>query len=699
MGKSRRNRAGASNRSDPVGGRPRTVKEPSDPQLAALRNDKILPVVKDLRSADPKTRTTAAGAIANIVEDSKCRKLLLREQIVHIVLTETLADSSIESRAAGWEILNVLAQNEESDFCVHLFRCDVLTPAEHALSQVLETLQSTETPFSKLTKAQQEFVWRITLSIIDLVGQLAEARSEILEAVTGNAAITRAFFALVCTSAAPFEIHWAAVTCLARLCDDQRALSQAVVDDQVSGCYQSLLKLTEAGGPMAVAACSVLHSVFATLEWFDHSPGRDGASDAILVPVLTKALEQQQQEPKDKAEDHSTEVLGQALQVLAMMGTTLDTSLEKGNRDEVALLGGARKGALLDEGEELAGGDDDSEAGEGSDAEMMEDEEEGVLTINGKKRGKEPKTDGSDAGGESDEEMDDADLDADMENVTGADEKDAEVSELGDLPTLRELIGTAVPQIMRVVKARPQDVDEAALAIRLDALSALNNIAWTVSCIDLADEGNAGIRQAWGRAARQIWLEVVRPLVTGAITVDLQVAAKVTGLAWALARVLGGETPADAGEQERFMAMRDSLSGSSGESGESVDGSDPFQSPSVMCIGVLGQMARDPAPVATNRKIGEYFLGVVEALPATPIADAVEALNQLFDIYGDEKAECDKAVFWPGKFLARLEADVAKIKAAAKTIDKRTASELRTRTDEAVLNLGRFVQYKKKHAS
>lgn len=136
MGKSRRNRAGAAHRADPVGCRPRTVKEPSDPQLAALRNDKILPVVKDLRSADPKTRTTAAGAIANIVEDSKCRKLLLREQIVQIVLTETLADSSIESRAAGWEILNVLAQFEEGDFCVHLFRSDVLTPVERALSQV-----------------------------------------------------------------------------------------------------------------------------------------------------------------------------------------------------------------------------------------------------------------------------------------------------------------------------------------------------------------------------------------------------------------------------------------------------------------------------------------------------------------------------------------------------------------------------------
>lgn len=138
MAKSRRNRA--ARRKDPIA---KTVKPPSDPELAALRTSKVLPVVTDLQSADPKLRSSAAAAVANIIQDSRCRKLLLREQIVHIVLTQTLTDAALESRAAGWGILQTLAAAEEADFCVHLFRQDVLTAAEFAakmVSQLLTTL-------------------------------------------------------------------------------------------------------------------------------------------------------------------------------------------------------------------------------------------------------------------------------------------------------------------------------------------------------------------------------------------------------------------------------------------------------------------------------------------------------------------------------------------------------------------------------
>ena len=132
MAKSRRVKANAS-RSDPI---KKPVKPPSDPELAALRESKILPVLKELRSPEGKSRTAAASAIANIVTDTKCRKLLLREQIVHTVLTETLTDNSIDGRVAGWEILRVLAQEEEADFCVHLYRSDVLTAIQHAAKSV-----------------------------------------------------------------------------------------------------------------------------------------------------------------------------------------------------------------------------------------------------------------------------------------------------------------------------------------------------------------------------------------------------------------------------------------------------------------------------------------------------------------------------------------------------------------------------------
>lgn len=135
MGKSgRKNRA--KDRTDPIA---KPVKPPTDPELAALRESKILPIINDLTSPDTKKRTSAAVAIANLIEDPKCRKLLLREQIVRILLDQTITDSALESKSAGWGILRNLALEEEVDFCIHLYRQDVLT----AVSGISQTVSFT----------------------------------------------------------------------------------------------------------------------------------------------------------------------------------------------------------------------------------------------------------------------------------------------------------------------------------------------------------------------------------------------------------------------------------------------------------------------------------------------------------------------------------------------------------------------------
>ena len=134
MGKSKpRTRDRARNRDNPAG---KPVKPPADPELAAIREQRILPVLKDLQSAELKTRSAAASAISNIIEDTKSRKLLLREQIVKIIFEQTLTDSSLETRSAGWGILRNLALEEEADFCIHLYRQDVLTSIDGVIRTV-----------------------------------------------------------------------------------------------------------------------------------------------------------------------------------------------------------------------------------------------------------------------------------------------------------------------------------------------------------------------------------------------------------------------------------------------------------------------------------------------------------------------------------------------------------------------------------
>jgi hypothetical protein len=123
MGKSGR-KDRIKDRNNPIA---KPVKPPTDPELVAIREKQILPIIADLTNPESKKRSSAAVAITNIIEDTKCRKLLLRERIVRILLEETITDSALESKSAGWGILRNLALEEEADFCIHLYRQDILT--------------------------------------------------------------------------------------------------------------------------------------------------------------------------------------------------------------------------------------------------------------------------------------------------------------------------------------------------------------------------------------------------------------------------------------------------------------------------------------------------------------------------------------------------------------------------------------------
>ncbi|KAK8033392.1 hypothetical protein PG991_002790 [Apiospora marii] len=657
MGKSRRNRGKGGQRSDPIA---KPVKPPTDPELAALRESSILPVVKNLQSAEPSKRTEAAGAIANIIQDTKCRKLLLREQVVHIVLTETLTDASLESRAAGWEILKLLTEKEEADFCVHLFRVDVLTAIEHAAQKITETLTGPNVAnLNKASKAEQTLMWNIAEALCAILAALTEAQDDILVAVSGNEPALKFLFTLISCGAATTEVMNVALSCMMTLSEDNRQFVERILGDDQTQCFKHLLTFKSGRSLSAVLACGILHNVFSTMGWDDANPGREKSTDAALVPALSDALESPQGNQTNGAGGSDTvEILQLALEIIASIGTSIQESLEKGER------------ADIDDAPGLAGKDADM------DMDADDDDED---------------DDGDEDAEDEEDEMDDDEIEADMEKVTGVDDGFDEISGIDDLPTLKLLMHKAIPQIIKTAHSNQSTVETTSL-IRTHALTALNNIAWTVSCIDFSEGPNAAIQKAWAPIAQIIWKETVAH-VLASDTSDVGLATIVTSLAWAIARALRQDTPLQGGEHQKFISLYHASKNLPVE-----DEEDPFQSLGVKCLGVLGQLALDPAPIDLNREIGVFLLTVVAGLPdSTPLADGVEALNQLFDIYGDETYACDKEVFWQIGFLKHFEETVPKLKAATKKVDKRAQTELRMRADETMMNLTRFIQYKQKH--
>ncbi|KAI8723545.1 hypothetical protein NCS52_00210300 [Fusarium sp. LHS14.1] len=649
MAKSRRNRGHAA-RKNPI---EKTVKPPSDPELAALRESKILPVINDLKSSDPKSRSAAATAVSSIIQDERCRKLLLREQIVKTILDQTLTDAALESRAAGWGILQVLAQEEEPDFCVHLYRVDILTAIEFAAKSVTELLLSKELEFQKRSKAEQATILSIASSLISLLTALAEAQDDILEAISRNTIITRLLFLLTSDELASnpeiVSLRSDALACLMILCEDNQQLSDKVVASKEHRTYGTLLSLRKKANSDGILACGVLHNLFAALEGQDLALGAD---DSLLIPTLSQAIKTYEPGQTLDALGWANPIECQqlALEILASIGTTLNTS-------------GDVDGPPKPEKKEAK---DDEEMG---DADGVSDGEEMA---------------------DDDDEMDEDELEADMEMVTGAD-RDEEDGNIDDLPVLKVLIDTALPELIRIASLSPSD--DTALRLQSHALAALSNIAWSVSLIDFSDPHNAPIQAAWDPAGRALWTGVVAPILA-TDTADVDLATHVTGLAWAVARSLRGRpsTPF-ADEHRRFIALYQATKGSPA----AQDPEDPFQALSVKCIGVLGQLALEPAPLGRNRDVGTFLITLLAGLPATPPADAVEALNQVFDIYADEGYSYDKDVFWKDNFVKHLDEVLPKARNMVKTIDKRANGELRLRADEAVLNLNRFLAYKRKN--
>jgi hypothetical protein len=531
-----------------------------------------------------------------------------------------------------------------------------------------------ESSFAKTPKAQQQVVWNITTALISLVNALATARDEILDAIATNPQILPFLCFLVSHASTPYEISTEALSCLMSMSEDNLKVSQLVLADP-SGCFRTLTKFKEGTDIKSVYSCGVLHNIFSSLEWHDGSPGQDGATDAQLIPSLSRVLERTRQEPKtNKISGTSPEAVSLALEILASIATDLQGTVAKGNKDTEEWNGIQEDDAMEDgddEGTKQNGEDENADAADAMEADGDE--------------------------GEEDDEMDDDAMEADLDLVTGGDEGAEDDGGIDDLPTLKEFMTKAVPHIVRMANLAP--ASDEAVAIQSEAFSALNNISWTLSCFDYSETGNAGILKAWTPVAKRIWSNVIAP-VLATDTADVSLASLVTSMAWAVSRTLQGSTPLVGDEHRKFMALYKASKGlpTKPEDQASQEEADPFQALGVKCVGVLGQLAQDPAPTSLNREVGIFLVTILNELPETPAADAVEALNQIMDIYGDETHACDKDVFWKDNFLKHLEEILPKAKAVAKSVDKRGATaELRFRADEAVLNLGRFIQYKKKN--
>lgn len=549
----------------------------------------------------------------------------------------------------------------------------------HICQQIIDTLEAADPEFKKLHKPQQELVWTLTKSAINLLASLAGAQDEIVQAIGNFKLISKFLIGLLKIGNVPAEVLNEVLSCLLVLTEENKTFA----DDVLNLALEELLTMKDVKNILSVPACGVLHNCFVSAQWFDHNTPVEGVSDAILIPTLVEFMKplSSQFNGHDTHSDPE-QVLQLALEITASIATSLQEALEHGSRYEKEFEG-------FDDAEPMTEDDEDMEGGE---ADVGADAEE-------------------------DDEMDQDQIDADMELVTGPDtDSPTETGDSTEQVTLDRLVRIATPQVLEVAIGKMKEEGE---ITQNQALQTLNNIAWTISNIDFAVGYLDTVQKIWVKLATEIWRTSVT-VVLDCKDAEIDMISTITSLAWGLVRGANGSINFTPGEQRKFMAVYEAAKKL--EPLDPTDGeSDAFQTLGVKCIGVLGSLARNPAPIDLNREIGIFLLKVLHSLPQppsaktaisdainggvhngnassneTPVADAVEALNQIFEIYDDKSHSFDGPVFWGDNFYKHLEEILPKAKHAAKSIDKRRLPELRERADDAVEDLRRFLLYKKK---
>ncbi|KAI9774003.1 MAG: hypothetical protein M1839_001955 [Geoglossum umbratile] len=667
MGKSKR-RDRPKPRRGPTTGRP--VKAPSDPEAAAVRDQKILPVLSQLSNPDSKSRSTAASAIANLVENQKCRKLLLREQVVRLIIEQTLTDSEMEVVVAGWGVIRNLAVEEDRSFGIHLYRQDILTPVEVAIKSVVSILGSTEPSFSSLPKPRQRLTWELTGSLIGLISSLSETNQDLVEAISHLPGVPSFLFGLLGFESVPEEVANSAMLCIHALTEENIVMIRKILEGP--GWLADLLNLRDKQSLQGIAACGAVHNISYKLRFYDRGPGGEHILDSATLPALKLSLEKyghyyahaNENLPSD---DPQSSRVNQALQLALEVTASIATAAQEGIEHELGEAPSANEAEATSE-----------DSGLESDVDKVP----------------KPEADGATNGMAED---------ADMVLVTG--DESGNVGASGSITSgshegvIANLIEVFVPLVLPLATLPAcQTTEIPPLCSR--ALSALDNIAWAARLVKSPGAISPGIG-TWTSCVQLIWNQTVSPILSSN-TADLSLADSITSLAWSLSHCAGGKVDLAGGGHRSFMALYQAARGleasttaAQANNKRAEEGGVDTAYLGVKCIGVLGTLALCPSRIDVNREIGVFLVTLLANLPKTPTDDAVVALNQLFDIYADKAFDYDEPVFWGNGLLAHLEAATPNVRMMAKGVDRRKQAELRERADEALMNLGRFIKYKK----
>ncbi|KAF3903001.1 hypothetical protein ABW20_dc0107508 [Dactylellina cionopaga] len=648
---------------------PQSSPSANSAEAEILRDQKITPILAGIQAASPDERQQHLAAAFSILEDPSCRKLLLKEHIIRVLMERSLVDSTQEVVTAAWACLNKLVAYEGYDVAVHLYRKGILKLVDGIIDNIEMTITKLSTEPKAVPAAAQALLWDCTYSVVSLLTGLSETTKEIVEELSNKKVLTFASKRLN-PSTVPEKVQTAACVFLDRITDGNEAAY--VLLSQDSDSIQQLLRnyVTKYDVPslQSATACSALHNLITqSIAAGDDFSDQYNIADAQLAEQLTTATRTVLSKPIPSQGDQ--QALFISLETLAgLAGQTIETF---GHQAPAGLNGINGNTDEMDEDE------DENDEEEDEDDLMEEDLSE-------------PE---DNEAGDPDEELPD-ELGEDLAMVTGEEGTSARASKKKPLnsPELEYLTSTTVSTVLPIATSIPSS--ELERHINLTSIGLLSSIARAFATLTSKTHKSRftlsqPILDAYLPLTHAIWNTLITPVLLSN-SADVSLAEKITDLSVHITAF----TPSVAisnNQHKSFLALYNATL------------SIPLK---VLCIKVLSNLAQCQGSdrIGINKEIGTFFIGTVNKLPylGDPVVTeelpapevVIECLDGVYDVYADLDYDYDEEVFVKLGFLKYLKSFVGRVKGMTKRVDKRKQPELRDSADAALLNLNAFIKYK-----
>lgn len=646
----------------------------------AIRRNQIVPVVQNLQRGGQDTLN--ALIVAQIIaQDDTLRPLLLKERLLKAILEHCIPQSNTTSiKTQTLALLQVVVEEEGYEAGIFLFRNKILDTIESCLASIRDDIQALDPQFVQYTYG--------------LIGALAACDETIFDSISERflpelGTMTARLIEMITSTENNIQSNVQVLDAICETCsflsdrnepflecfnmqnmDIALRWAHASVPTKIFGNYFMLNAveswLSQSAEPEEIerAMKSILNTC---LDCTQQLNPKDLAEQSNLMTTLLHSLSQQQDQnasmntPEFQAlysKYLSAKVLMNSAQTLLELLAAIAETYEEG-------FGGSASGS--DETQPSVGANDEEEAEQGEN-ETDQDYFDRMIERAEQKRRM-------------------LDMPNDIDFSQDGNSKANSNSTQSILDILNDSALPWAVQNLQVDQTQPM------------AMTALNNISWTLSA-----ELNTNNNDKWAAHAKELWLNLVSSYFgTNKNTSDLETLCGCIGSLGAVAQAFKGHVPLQVGETLVVPVIIGSCERIKHEFGQ-TDAEQVSQYIEkaldvLACVTVATATGENSDP-STAAMVGAFIMDDLLAdLTNVPVPLLVRSLNAIFDIFGDKAYSYDTPVFVASNYLGRLQQQLPIARKLAKRVDKKKEPELRAIIDEAVSNLGRFIEYKQDERS